>query len=86
MKADVLKKISVVFLVLAIGMILFFTFQNRVASFELTEYIRMWLSNHGISVKYGTLRTNAHLVEYFILGLALMVFTKIHGQNRLTAI
>lgn len=76
MKNEVSKKLSVVFLVLAIGMVVFFTFQDRVASFELTEKIRIWLSDHNVELRYETLRTNAHLVEYFILGLALAIYAK----------
>lgn len=79
MKTDASKKISVVFLILAIAMIVFFTFQKPQASYEMSMSIRDWLAGHGIDIRYGKLRTDAHLVEYFILGVALTVFVKVRG-------
>ena len=81
MKTNMSKIISIVFLVLAIAMILFFTLQNPLASYELSMSLRDWLAEHGIDIEYVTLRTNAHLVEYFILGVALTVYAKGRGYK-----
>ena len=81
MKTNIFKIISIAFLVLAIVMILFFTFQNPHASYELSMSVRDWLTYHGIDIEYATLRTNAHLVEYFILGVALAMFAKVRGYK-----
>ena len=81
MKADVLKKISVVFLVVAIAMILFFTFQAPDASLKLSEKVRGWLCNHGMEFNRFTFRTNVHLVEYFIVGIALTIYVKCHDYR-----
>jgi len=81
MKNEVSKKLSVVFLVLAIGMVVFFTLQAPKASYDLSMSVKDWLAGHGMDIEYGALRTNAHLVEYFILGLALSLFAKNRGYK-----
>ena len=68
------KKTSLFFLILAILMILFFTFQNPDQSRDLSEEIRFWLGRVGIEAEYKTLRSNVHILEYFIVGLALCGF------------
>ncbi len=81
MKNNVSKKMSAVFLVLAIGMVVFFTFQAPKASYDLSMSVKDWLVGHGMDIEYSALRTNAHLVEYFILGLALSLFAKNRGYK-----
>ena len=81
MKNNVSKKISAVFLVLAIGMVVFFTFQSPKASYDLSMSVKDWLAGHGMDIEYSALRTNAHLLEYFILGLALSLFAKNRGYK-----
>ena len=75
-----------VFLVLAFAMILFFTFQNPYSSYELSMSIRDWLSDHGLDIEYGVLRTDAHIVEYFIFGLALALFVKSRELNMIISV
>ena len=70
------KKTAAIFLILALLMVLFFTFQNPEKSRILSESVRMWLGNIGIEVKYHTLRSNVHILEYFILGIALTTFCR----------
>ena len=86
MKTGISNKISIMFLLLAIGMILFFTFQNPYSSYELSMSIRNWLSDYGLNIEYRSLRTNAHIVEYFILGLAMALFVKNRGWNTIIAV
>lgn len=64
------KKTAAIFLILALLMVLFFTFQNPEKSRILSESVRMWLGNIGIQVEYKSLRSNIHILEYFIVGLA----------------
>lgn len=73
------KKTAAVFLVLALLMVLFFTFQNPEKSRILSESVRMWLGNIGIQVEYKSLRSNIHMLEYFIVGLATCGYCRSRG-------
>ena len=55
----------------AILVILFLTFQNRNNTEELSNSLKDWLNSIGINVSGKQLRSNAHIVEYFLLGIAL---------------
>ena len=66
-------------MVLALLMVLFFTFQNPEKSRILSESVRMWLGNIGIDVEYKSLRSNIHILEYFIVGLAVCGFCRSRG-------
>ena len=74
-----IKKIASVCLILAILMVLFFTLQEPTRSRELSEVVRMWLGNIGINVEYKELRSNIHILEYFIVGLTMCGFCKSRG-------
>lgn len=65
------KKTAAIFMILALLMVLFFTFQNPEQSRDLSEAVRSWLGSIGIDVEYKSLRSNVHILEYFIVGLAL---------------
>ena len=73
------KRAATVILILAAAMILFFTFQEPIASRNLSETVRAWLAKTGVVVEHKALRSNAHIVEYFILGLSLMGFGRSRG-------
>ena len=60
-------------------MVLFFMFQNPEKSRILSESVRMWLGNIGIDVEYKSLRSNIHILEYFIVGLAVCGFCRSRG-------
>jgi len=66
-------------LILALLMVLFFTFQNPEESRILSESVRMWLGNIGIDVEYKSLRSNVHILEYFIVGLAVCGYCRSRG-------
>ena len=68
------KKTAAIFLILALLMVLFFTFQHPEQSRILSETVRDWLGNIGIEVEYKALRSNVHILEYFIVGLAVCWF------------
>ena len=62
-------------------MVLFFTFQNPEKSRILSESVRMWLGNIGIQVEYKSLRSNIHILEYFIVGLAVCGYCRSRGRK-----
>lgn len=70
---------AAIFLILAILMVLFFTFQNPEQSRDLSEAVRLWLGSIGIDVEYKSLRSNVHILEYFIVGLAVCGFCRSKG-------
>ena len=73
------KKTAAIFLILALLMVLFFTFQNPEKSRILSESVRMWLGNIGIQVEYKSLRSNIHILEYFIVSLAVCGYCRSRG-------
>ena len=70
------KKAAAIFLILALAMVLFFTFQEPEQSRDLSEAVRMLLGEIGIQVEYKSLRSNIHILEYLIVGLAVCGFCK----------
>lgn len=60
-------------------MVLFFTFQNPEQSRELSEAVRLWLGSIGIDVEYKSLRSNVHILEYFIVGLTVCGYCRSRG-------
>ena len=75
------KKTAAIFLILVLLMVLFFTFQNPEKSRILSESVRMSLGNIGIDVEYKSLRSNVHILEYFIVGLAVCGFCRSRGWS-----
>ncbi len=66
-------------MILALLMVLFFTFQNPEQSRDLSEAVRSWLESIGIDVEYKSLRSNIHILEYFIVGLAVCGYCRSRG-------
>ena len=55
--------------------ILFLTFQDAPGTVKLSESVRLWFESFfGIKSSYHSFRSNAHLVEYFILGVVLSLY------------
>lgn len=73
------KRKALFFLILAILMILFFTLQEPEKSRDLSETIRIWLGSIGIDVDYKELRSNIHILEYLVVGLAACGFCRSRG-------
>lgn len=73
------KKTAAIFLILALLMVLFFTLQEPTQSRDLSEAVRSWLEKIGIEVEYKSLRSNIHILEYFIVGLAVCGSVKSRG-------
>ena len=60
--------------VIIIAGIFYLTFQSPSQTMGLSESVRSWLINHGIIWDSPTVRSNAHLPEYFALGISLCLF------------
>lgn len=73
------KKIATIFLILALAMVLFFTLQKPEKSRDLSETVRIWLERIGLEVEYKELRSNIHILEYFVVGLAVCGFCRSRG-------
>ena len=72
---DVTKKTTTtILLILAVAMVLFFTFQDAEGTTRLSESVRQWLEKYGIKAESHALRSNIHILEYFIVGLAVFAF------------
>ena len=68
------KAVYGLLLAAAVAAILLLTFQDAEGTMRLSEGVRLWLERHGIHSDSHSLRSNAHLVLYFALGVALSLF------------
>lgn len=73
------KTTATILLILAVAMILFFTFQDAEGTTRLSESVRQWLEGYGIKAESHALRSNIHILEYFIVGLAVLAFGASRG-------
>ncbi len=63
-------------LALVILCVFLLTLQSPAGTGKLSETVKQWLECIGISCDSHTLRSNAHLAEYFVLGIALTLFCR----------
>ena len=68
------RVLSTVLLILAVAMVLFFTFQDAEGTTSLSEAVRQWLEGLGMKTESHALRSNVHILEYFIVGVAVLAF------------
>lgn len=68
------KKLYKLLVIAVFASILLLTFQNAEKTVALSESLRLWFENMGIHNSFHTFRSNAHLVEYFILGIILTLY------------
>lgn len=61
--------------------ILLLTLQSPQGTVRLSEGLRLWLERFGIHSDFHSIRSNAHLVLYFIFGLILSLFGRECGWN-----
>ena len=73
------KTTAAIFLIFAVLMVMFFTFQEPERSRALSEAARVWLANIRIEVEYKSLRSNIHILAYFTVGLAVCAFCRSRG-------
>ena len=65
------RKLWLLFSAALISIIIYLTFQNRNSTESLSNSIKSWFNSIGINVSGKQLRSNAHIVEYCLLGVAL---------------
>ena len=76
------KKIVYGILLLAvIAMNLFLTLQSPEDTTKLSETLRLWLEQLGYHNDPHTIRSNAHLVVFFAIGVVLTLFGINHGMK-----
>ena len=63
-----------ILVLIVIAAIFYLTFQSPSQTMGLSEGVRSWLASHGIIWDSPTVRSNAHLPEYFLLGVSLCLF------------
>ena len=68
------KILGLLFLFAGLTLVFSLTFQAPVDSKTLSESVLRLLSNIGIKTSYVSLRSNAHIIEYFLLGIAVFIF------------
>ena len=73
-------------MILALLIVLFFTFQTAEGTASLSETVRMWLENQDLMIESHALRSNIHILEYFILGLAVLAFGMSRGWKLSTCV
>ncbi len=84
---DVTKKTTAtILLILAVAMVLFFTFQDAEGTTRLSESVRQWLEGYGIKAESHALRSNIHILEYLVVGLAVLAFGASRGWKVATCI
>ena len=63
-----------ILVLIVIAIIFYLTFQSPSQTMGLSEGVRGWLASHGIVLDSSTVRSNAHLSEYILLGISLCLF------------
>lgn len=63
-----------ILVLIVIAIIFYLTFQSPSQTMGLSEGVRGWLASHGIVLDSSTVRSNAHLPEYILLGISLCLF------------
>ena len=69
------RKIIYGILLIAIAVtILLLTFQDPAGTVKLSETFRLWFDKIGIHSDFHSIRSNAHLVVYFVFGVVLTLY------------
>lgn len=63
-----------ILVLIVIAIIFYLIFQSPSQTMGLSEGVRGWLASHGIVLDSSTVRSNAHLPEYILLGISLCLF------------
>lgn len=75
-----------VFLLLIAAAILYLTFQTPTETIKLSEPVRKWVTQKGWNLTAHQVRSNAHIIEYFALGVILAAFFKALGKGAAPAL
>ena len=71
---DVKKRVYGILLIAAALTILLLTLQDSAGTVKLSEGLRLWLERFGLKSDFHSIRSNAHLVLYFLFGIVLCLF------------
>ena len=71
---DVKKRVYGILLIAAALTIFLLTFQDAAGTVRLSEGLRLWLERFGLKSDFHSIRSNAHLVLYFLFGIVLCLF------------
>ena len=63
-----------ILLIAAVLTILLLTFQDAAGTVKLSEGLRLWLERFGVKSDFHSIRSNAHLVLYFLFGIVLCLY------------
>lgn len=70
-----LKKIVYGILLIAAALTIFLlTLQDAAGTVKLSEGLRLWLERFGLKSDFHSIRSNAHLVLYFLFGIVLCLY------------
>lgn len=71
---DLKKKVYGILLIAAALTILLLTLQDAAGTVKLSEGLRLWLERFGLKSDFHSIRSNAHLVLYFLFGIVLCLY------------
>lgn len=68
------KTVYGILLIAAVLTILLLTLQDAAGTVKLSEGLRLWLERFGLKSDFHSIRSNAHLVLYFLFGIVWFVW------------
>jgi len=68
------KRVYGILLIAAALTILLLTLQDAAGTVKLSEGLRLWLERFGLKSGFHSVRSNAHLVLYFLFGITLCLY------------
>ncbi len=75
------KKVYGFLLLTAVLIILLLTLQDSAGTVKLSEGLRLWLERFGLKSDFHSIRSNAHLVLYFLFGIVLCLYGRECGWS-----
>ena len=78
---DLKKKVYGILLLAAVVVILLLTLQDAAGTVKLSEGLRLWMERFGLKSDFHSVRSNAHLVLYFLFGITLCLYGKECGWS-----
>jgi hypothetical protein len=68
------KRVYGILLIAAALTIILLTLQDSAGTVKLSEGLRLWLERFGLRSDFHSIRSNAHLVLYFLFGIVLCLY------------
>jgi len=78
---DLKKRVYGILLAAAVIAILLLTFQDSAGTVRLSEGLRLWLERFGLKSDFHSIRSNAHLILYFLFGIVLCLYGRECGWH-----